>query len=528
MKTKKMLATVLALCLALGTMSACVSAEEEGKTVVNVKMEPLASLSPFGTGNQNDAAIWSVCECLFEMDGFGGEMIPVLADANRGEYGGYDHEDGSSDYTVYIYDYIYDSEGNHITADDVKWSFENQANNYEVDGWGVFEGVDVVDDTTAVFHFKNEIEGLGELENIWCRCFIFSEDAFNESESKFTSDLVATGPYVLTDYVPGVSISLAKNEDYWQTDDSLRQVYQGANVDVINFEMISEETQAVIALQVGDLDLVPEVSSINIEQFLDGGEYGDEYDVYSYQHNAVYYLAPNCSPNSVCGDVNMRRALFYAIDQDALVAALGADTITRVNAFGSELFADYQTQWNDEENYNTICDLDLVQECLDEAGYNGETLTLICSSGSSTEAQVLLQLWQNAGISVQMLPMDQAAFEAYQLDDTAWDIEFNARGSSDYVVNMWDHYYDTAQNENGLTTNFIDDPEWSDLLKTCISADGHTEENINEWWQTCVENAYGMGLYCTTNYIVHSTTITDIVRNDKNQVLPGACSYDFG
>lgn len=492
----------------------------------NIRTSTLESLSPFGTG-LSDPCLWSVCECLFEMDGFGGEMIPVLADANRGEFGGYDHEAGTGDYTVYIYDYITDSAGNHITASDVKWSFDNQKENYSTDGWGTLESVEVVDDTTVIFHFTEEMIQLGGLENVLCRCFIFSEAAYNASPSKFASDLCATGPYVVSEYVPGISVTVTAREDYWQTDDSLRWQYQQANVNEIVFNMIDEEAQVIIALQQGELDIANKISSLNLTNFEEGGENADDFNVYTYSNNGVFMLVPNCDEASACNDVNLRLALFYSVNLDGLTMALGSDTISRVNMLGSNIFGDYVEAWDTAENYNTTYSEELAKEYLEKSNYSGEALDLVCPSESSAAAEILQQMWQNVGIDVKIHTYDGATMDTIVADPNEWDIEITARGSSDYVVNIWAHFFDLSHSANGdKTPNFIADPEWQEILTECCTADGHTPENLNAWWEHCVENAYCMGLYASKQNVIYSEQFNQIVKLDRDQIMPGACTYN--
>lgn len=145
--TRKLLALLLALALAASMLSACGGGEgsknpdnqdlldqnKEGiqdnqggtgyiRDELNIAFTGATSLSPWGTSN-NTPGNFEVYECLFTED-INGELFPVLADATRGEFGGYDHEEGSTVYTMYIWDYIKDHKGNAVTADDVKFSYD--------------------------------------------------------------------------------------------------------------------------------------------------------------------------------------------------------------------------------------------------------------------------------------------------------------------------------------------------------------------------------------------------------------------
>jgi len=381
--------------------------------------------------------------------------------------------------------------------------------------------VEIVDDYTLNFHFTKELTDVGEFQQIFCKCFIFSEKAFADSPTEFASDLVGTGPYKISGYVPGVSLTLEARDDYWQTDESKRAQLQQANVKTIVYNMISEEAQTIIGLQTGDIDISSDISQSNLSQF----EGNDKYSVASFKNNAVYFLAPNCAPDSACSDLNMRLALFYALDLDGVAAALGKGAAQRLYAFASDLFGDYQKEWETWENYNTTFDADKAKEYLAKTSYNGEALRLITVSACSTAAQVMVQMWSNVGIKVDIQTLEMGTLNATETDPTAWDLEMSARGSSDYNVSLWSHFFDTSNTATGLTTNNIDDPELYSIMCLSLTVDGHTAANETAWWQRCSDNAYIMGLYSLYRNIVHSNQFTHIVMTEKNEIMVGACTF---
>ena len=65
---------------------------------------------------------------------------------------------------VEIYDYIYDSEGNHITADDVVFSFNELVESGNAFKYASFESVKKIDDYTVEFTWTAPIDSVGALE----------------------------------------------------------------------------------------------------------------------------------------------------------------------------------------------------------------------------------------------------------------------------------------------------------------------------------------------------------------------------
>lgn len=488
------------------------------------------SLTPWGTTNATPGN-YSVYECLFEVTG-DGEVFAVIADETRGEFGGYDHVPGSGVYTVYIYDYIYDHKGNHVTADDVVFSYTHQFENEVTSGWSDFVSCRAVDETTVEFTFTEDQSNLGEFVNFFARCFIVDQDTWNNSPTNLLAEMIGTGPYVMEKYVSGSSLTLTANENYWQTNEEHRHQAQRANVTRIVYQFIDEAATRIMNLKSGDVDISDGITSVNAVDFLEGGTYGDKYNVYTYMTKEIGSFWLNCSPESVCGDVNMRKAIYYAVDLDGLVA-LNGGTDVRGYAYATSYYSDYYPEWETLENYNTFAGTQderraLVEDYLAKAGYNGEKLEFIYQSDQADIATIIIGMLSNYGINIQAHGTDHAGAVSIEADPTAWDMEFG-KWAGDYNVQAWLHAYDWATTADGdHTVNYVYDQQWQDLLMEVQTESGHTYENMTRWLELMYENAYGMNLYCQTKNIVYPEDVEYLYRNDKLHILPGACVYSEG
>ena len=485
------------------------------------------SVTPWGTKNSSPGN-YEVYEMLYECD-TKGEMYPLLADATyEGSYmPGMDHEEGTGVYTVKIYDYIKDHKGRSVTASDVAFSFMHQLNNESTSGWGDMISVEAADPTTVVFTFAKDQTNVGQLLNILCRCFIVNEESYNESPSALAADMCGTGPYKFVSYTSGSELVLEKNEDYWQTNADLRRQEQQANVNKITYKFIEESAQVVMGLKTGDLDFAQSVSADNCKDFLDGGEYADKFNVYSYAAKFVNNLVANCSPDSIMNDINMRLAVFNAIDQDGLVTALGG-TDTRIFSYASAYYTDYS--WVDYaamDNYNTrtSVDFDLVKSYLDKAGYKDEKVILLAATNASDAAQIIEGQLLAAGINAEAKILDNSSANTLRNDPTGWDLEVGMM-AGDFNVTVWQHGFSYGNTSTGDHTMYhLVDDEWEALLNACLTEEGHTPENMQAWWDHCVENAYAMGLYTGTNQDILPEDMTYYVQGDKLMPLTGASTY---
>ena len=494
---------------------------------IAVAYQTVTSLAPWGTNN-NVPGNYEAYEMLYECDANG--LYPVLADATyEGNYlPGCDHEPGTAVYTVKIYDCIYDHKGNHVTAADVAYSYMYQYQNETTSGWQDLISVEAADDTTVVFTFAKEQNGVGQMLNILARCFIVDEESHKASASALATEMIGTGPYMMADYVSGSQLTLVKNENYWRAVNGIEtRQEQQANVNTIVYKFIDEAAQRVVALKTGEVDYVNDMKADGLADFADGGEFADKFNVYSYTAKFVYYLVPNCSSQSLLGDLNMRLAVLNAVDQDGLITALGG-THQRINGYVSYYSAFYDASWIDftstpHYNNRTGVDMDVVNGYLEAAGYNGETITLLTTAGN-TAAEIVAAQLNAAGINCDLKALDMSSYRATMADPAAWDLDMGMMAGSE-MATVWLHQYSYANMDGTQTTNYIVDDEWEALLNLIQTEEGHTPENMQAWWDHCVANGYGMGLYNGTMYDIVPADMTYVCQGDKQVPLPGACTY---
>ncbi len=548
---KKLLALLLALSMALA-LAACGGGSQNsdtaagdagtaesagtsaaGQTRVSVAVDPAASLTPWGTGNTTPGA-YEVYEMLYECDAEG-RMYPLLADGTyigNFEYAGeilpgIDHEAGSGIYDIHIYDCIYDHNGNHVTAEDVAFSYNWQKDNEAVSGWGEFVSIEATDETTVRFTFTQEQLTIAGLTDVLCRCYIVDQESYEASGDNLVNEMCGTGPYKFVSYQANSELVIEAYPDYWQLKAGMtpRQEQQ-ANVDIIDMKMISESAQKVIGLRTGALDCVYSIDTNDAKTF----EGKDDHQIITYASNFVFFATFNCDPAAITSDINMRLAIANAIDIDNLILMMGGNE-TRLYAYACDYYSDYSyVDWAGLDNYNTKTGVDaaLVQSYLDAAGYNGEKVIIITATMQSA-AEIIVGQLQAVGINAEMKILDMATATTVSDDPTQWTVNLGQMAGS-YIPVVWSHGFETTNVDTGdsndvRTANFVRDPEWQSLLELCNTMDGHTGENMQAWWQRCVDNAYAMGLYTGTSYMIMPMNMTKVVMGDRQIFLPGACEY---
>ena len=494
------------------------AAEEPAATgasevVVAIGADP-GELGPFvGMSMGRIAVLKAIYEYLVETDSMGTEAAPMIAKSVE--------QTGDMTYVVTIFDYVYDSAGNHITAADVAWSYNTGMAGGYMRPLGDVESVTATGDYTVEFEFKRAL-GPGDLDKLLSECPIISQAAYEASSDQFATMPVTTGPYVLTEYVPGSSLVFERRADYWQTDPALVTLFSQSNVEKIIFQVITEPAQHAIALETGTADISASVSGDDIARF----ESNPDFTVFKFQDNLTQVLEFNGSEGSPFTSKELRQAVAYAIDTTAMCEAVAPGACGAAHTIGNSNFGGYLTQWDDESYYEY--DLAKAQELFAASGYEpGElTVTLLAQNDSRTGlmAQVIQAALAELGITVEINQVEPAVFNEINTDPTQYDLLINAAAGGDFVFSPWLLVYDQARN-NGTTANFFVDEDLQALLDSVRTADGFTPENVDTVHQYQKEQMYAYGLLSYFNNVVGVNGITNVIRDTRGQLIPGAFEY---
>ena len=79
---------------------------------------------------------------------------------------------------------------------------------------------------------------------------IVSQKSYEASTTGFSSDPIGSGPYYISNWIPGASLTLKKDENYWGKDEG----FNNQNVDEIHVKFIAEPAQVAIELETGNVD----------------------------------------------------------------------------------------------------------------------------------------------------------------------------------------------------------------------------------------------------------------------------------
>jgi ABC-type transport system substrate-binding protein len=489
------------------------AADVASEVVVAIGADP-ANLGPFvGMSMGRISVLNTMYAYLFYVDPETGSLDPYLAESLENT--------AEKTYVVTLFDYITDSDGNHITAADVAFSYNTamEANVYRP--LGDVESVTATGDYTVEFVTK-EVPGPGGIEKIVTECPIVSQVAYEASDDDFATMPTTPAAYVLTEYVPGSSLTFERRADYWQTDPSLSPVVATANVQKAVFQIITEPAQHTVALQTSSADVSTAIPGSDIALF-DGDP---DYTVFKRLDNLTTVLVFNGSEGNPFTSKELRQAVAYAIDTTAMCAAVSPGACNPASAIGNANFEGYLEKWEDESYYDY--DLAKAKDLLEAAGFQPGDLTVKLLGQNDPRTGLVAQVVQAAlaelGINVEISQVEPPVFQSDKADPTIWDIVIDATAGGDFIFSPWQLIFDQKR-YNGTTSGWVKDDQLQALMDTAAAEDTFTPENVDAAWQYIKDTVYAYGLFSNVNNTVSVSGITEVFHDHRGFVLPGVCEY---
>lgn len=480
---------------------------------VGVQSDP-ADFAPWAANsNGRTNALWGIYQELGHM--IDGEFVPALVKE-------YTMADDGMSMTCTLFDYITDSAGNKLTANDVKFSFETGMGLGYITGMGMLDEIVIDSDYQFTMKFNKGLR-LGDLDTIF-RTAIVTQAAYEADPNGMSSNPVGTGPYTLTSYTAGNSFTYTAREDFWQTDEQYLCARDMANVKTINYYILAESSQRTMALEQKTIDMCSEVSNEDIDEFREGGAYSSDYWTYGVPDNLSLLIFCNNDSNRMTADVNLRTAIFYSINADTILQSVyngnGTTQHSMTPAWGAGYVAEMETQ----DNYYNYS-VDKAKEYLAKSNYNGEELVILTeATGNVANSAVLVQAFlSQAGINATIQSVDSTILQATYTDPAGWDILLTQNACNTYAVTAFN-----PLNSDRYTTgtiNHIYDDKLQELIATAYDLKTAGDESLMELHNYVIENAYGMNLVNYITTYVAPKCMDSICLSYKKSFIPGGCTY---
>jgi ABC-type transport system substrate-binding protein len=478
------------------------------KVTVAVQGDP-SNLGPFVAMSMGRIGVLtSMYEYLFYQ--VGPDLTPYIAKS-------YEKIDATT-FDVTLFENVTDSAGNHITAADVAYSYNTAMTLGNLRPLGDIQSVTVKSDYVVEFVTKTDL-GRG-ITDILIECPIVSQKAYEASPDEMATKPITTAAYTLTEYVPGSSLTFERRADYWQTDPTMSPIVAKSNVQTVVFQIIAESAQHTIALQTGAADISTAVPGSDVPLFDNKPGFTVDRKI----DNLTQLVAFNGSEGNVLNSKELRQAISYAINRQALCDAVAPGACNPAHEIGNGNFIGYLTKWDSEPYYEF--DLAKAKELFAKSGAKaGMKVTLLAQSqppSTGLVCQVIQAQLAELGITINIVQVDPPVFNTEKTDPTKWDLSIDASAGGDYVYSPWALMFD-QERYNGTTSNWFKDDQLQTLL-TAAKTDA-TEANVDAAWQYIKEQDYMQGLFSYVNNIVSISSITSVYLDKRGFVVPGACEY---
>lgn len=231
------------------------------------------------------------------------------------------------------------SDGQPVTAQDVVFTFntllEKGAPFYRA-YLGDIQEVEAINPQTVKFHFKNN--GNRELPLIVGEIPILPEHFWKTQDfsAPLTDIPVGSGPYILTKFESGRSVTYQRNPDYWGKD---LPVNKGRfNFNSITYDYYRDSTVSLEAFKAGAYDFRQETSS---KQWATGYT-GPQFDSGTLIKKEILHQKPTGmqaflfnTRRAYFQDPNVRKALSYAFDFEWTNSNLFYSAYTRTHSYFS-------------------------------------------------------------------------------------------------------------------------------------------------------------------------------------------------
>lgn len=257
---------------------------------------------------------------------------------------------------------------------------------------------------------------------------------FNSGEAgRDLNKVNGLGPYKITGWQSGSSITLERKKDWWGEKDTL--VYSHAYPEKIIFQYFNDDASIYLAFKKGNLDVTTQISSTSMLKLQEDKDFSEKYEsgfVDQYNYN---YVAMNMKPDGKAHkpfftDKRVRLAMAHLIPVDEIITTIAKGRGTRQASFVQPINKEY---YNDTLKL-IPADIEKAAALLTEAGWvdtdgdnirdkmiNGQKVKfsfVYTYTANPTSKEVVLMTQENmykAGIAFTPNPVDQSRWQQLAL-----------------------------------------------------------------------------------------------------------------
>lgn len=300
-------------------------------------------------------------------------------------------------------------------------------------------------------------------------------------------NVVGTGPFMLTDFVPDSSVTYKRNPNYWGIDPlGAGKGNQLPYVDYINQLIIPDISTEEAAVRTGKIDMLNLVQTNDAKSMMKTTP-----DLKNHSFFTEVPMTVDMRTDQTAlpfSNVQVRQALMMATDENGLSSTLyGGDAETQMWPVLKEAYPNlYVPMAQLPQSVQSLYQYnpDGAKKLLAQAGYpNGFKATMVVEDLSNNVdiASALAAMWAKIGVDVTLQPKEVGVFNSMwfsrNYDQMILRPTFNA-----YSMNLMLTHWQGPNFDNG---SYVDDPAGND--PTIDAAHALIEQNLFVDWAKCDE-----------------------------------------
>ena len=400
-------------------------------------------------------------EALFYQMTVTGEIMPHIATS-------WELNESESELIIKLTPGVLFHDGTTLTAEVAGWNIMKHVEAHTANA--LIIGYEARDDETLVLKYESwSHEILSSLSTV-AMC---SKDAYEKNgEDWIMENPVGTGPFIMTEYIRGSVLRGKRNPNYWQEG---KPYLDGIELIFLRDEMSqsmaiqTDGPDGIDCLNTNTAELAAELMTKNLLR-------------YTVNAGPVTMFPSSNNPDSPLSKLEVRQAISYALNREAIVAARGFGIFTPATQFAPE---GHPARLPD--SYNVSYDLERAKALLAQAGYpDGFSTTLYTQPGSTDrELAVIIQsMLAEIGITAAVEYPDSGGFAAMR--SGGWEgFLVMATRLFPRITSSYYSYFDA----NNLFMTSVQRPEgWAQALDYARTTPDIEQAAITECHRFIMEN----------------------------------------
>lgn len=390
---KKVAVTAMAAVLVLSALTGCAGKTEKepssqknksgaGTLSIGINSDIIACDPAFAYDNNTNAVVDQITEGLLAFDK-DNKLVPKLAKSWE--------RVNDTTYRYELRDDVKFSDGTPMTAEDVVFSLnrikDNSVGSYLNWMYSNVSDIKKTGDYEVTVTLKQP-DALWQYVPATTAGHVISQKFYNAHKEDFgkpKTGLLGTGPYVFKSWTKDSEIVLEKNDNYWD-----KAQVNPNSAKALDYKVITEGTTLVSAMKSGQIDMTMGIPADQIPVI----QKDKNLNLVESESFGTDYIAFNCR-KAPFDDVNVRMAIYYALDRGKIIKSICNDTVSGANAsIINEGLCTFET--NDWKEYlKNVPDykynLDKAKEYLAKSKVpDGFTCSITCNQTATQNAEALL------------------------------------------------------------------------------------------------------------------------------------------